>query len=351
MKLGAIPENLFERIILALGLAPTPTLDTLQAIWMARTVMAATRLGVFEALAAYPLTADQVAEQCKSDPAATGKLLISLRASGYLRLSGERYSLRPVARKWMLKAQPGSLYNEMQFHYLEWKWLEHLEQLVITGKGFQIHQDLTDSEWDCYLQACASGAKLSAPEFVDRTPVPDGARQLLDIGGSHGYFSVALCRRYPDLRATILDLPEAVAQTAPLLAREGMGDRVIQRVGNALTDDLGVEKFDVILMSHLLQFFDDATDQDLIRRAALALRPNGCLVIQDVFPIDTTKRIKQRVAFAYLYYALINVSSPRSFQKIARWQAQAGLDPQKPVRFIIVPEMGQQVAIKPGVSG
>ena len=40
-----------------------------------------------------------------------------------------------------------------------------------------------------------------------RMPVPDGARDMLDIGGSHGYLSVAVCRRHPELRATVLDLP------------------------------------------------------------------------------------------------------------------------------------------------
>jgi hypothetical protein len=48
-----------------------------------------------------------------------------------------------------------------------------------------------------------------------------------------GYFSVAICRRYPELRATVLDLPEAIKHAAPLLAKEGMRDRVSHRAGNA----------------------------------------------------------------------------------------------------------------------
>jgi tRNA A22 N-methylase len=50
--------------------------------------------------------------------------------------------------------------------------------------------------------------------------VPRGARDLLDIGGSHGYYSVALCRRHPTLRAVILDLPQAVVHAETILASE-----------------------------------------------------------------------------------------------------------------------------------
>ena len=70
-------------------------------------------------------------------------------------------------------------------------------------------------------------------------PLPRLARQMLDIGGSHGYFSVAICRRYTQLRATILELPDAIKHAAPLLAREGMGERVAHRAGSAFTDDRG----------------------------------------------------------------------------------------------------------------
>ena len=76
-----------------------------------------------------------------------------------------------------------------------------------------------------------SGAHLATPEIVRRVRLSAGARQMLDIGGSHGYYSVAFCREYPALQATILDLPQAIEHAAPLLAREGMGERVVYRAG------------------------------------------------------------------------------------------------------------------------
>ena len=89
------------------------------------------------------------------------------------------------------------------------------------------------------------GAPAVAKMVAKAVPVPTGATALLDIGGSHGAYSVALCRRHPGLRGTVLDLPDAVRHAAPLLAEEGMGDRVQHQAGNALTDDLGEQHLDV----------------------------------------------------------------------------------------------------------
>ena len=105
---------------------------------------------------------------------------------------------------------------------------------------------------------------------------------MLDIGGGHGAYSVAFCREHPELRATILDLPAAVAAAAPILAEEKMGSRVVHRAGDALTDDFGDEEWDLIFIAQLVHHFDAATNAAIVRHAAEALRPKGRLAILDV---------------------------------------------------------------------
>ena len=51
MKLGPIPENIIERILMKLGLLPAPLLDTQVAYTLARTIMLGVHADVFEALA------------------------------------------------------------------------------------------------------------------------------------------------------------------------------------------------------------------------------------------------------------------------------------------------------------
>jgi hypothetical protein len=56
MQYGAIPESLVERLALAAGLVPVPMMDTMFGMLKSRFVMAAVKLGIFDALAGAPQT-------------------------------------------------------------------------------------------------------------------------------------------------------------------------------------------------------------------------------------------------------------------------------------------------------
>ena len=66
VKLSAQPENLLEAIALRFGMVPTPLGDTHVAFMLARTIMVATKVGLFAALARQPATAPQVAQRCET---------------------------------------------------------------------------------------------------------------------------------------------------------------------------------------------------------------------------------------------------------------------------------------------
>lgn len=349
MKLGVIPGNLIERLLMAINLVPTPIFDTQVAFMLARTIMVGTKLGIFEVLAAGPLTATEIAAQCQTDPRATMKLLNALVGAGYLRADGDCFTLTRITRKWLLKDSPKSIYDKMMFHFTEWEWTENYDVYVRMGKPLKIHEMLSDETWGVYQRGMRSVMGFQAHEVVWRTPMPKGARDMLDIGGSHGYFSVVFCRRYPRLRAVVLDLPEAVKHAAPILAKEGMGDRVVHRVGDAITDDLGTDAWDLVFISQFVHHFDDATNRDLVRRATRALRPGGVLAIQDALPA-TLGKDAELTLLSDLYLANTSQAGSRSFEKIADWQRAAGLVPRKPVRFRSLPGFGQQSAMKPSLK-
>jgi SAM-dependent methyltransferase len=348
MRIGAIGESALERLAILLRLGPRPLLETHGTLLLAQAIMVATKRGVFEALAAAPLTPDEVASRCGTDGRATGRLLGVLEATGYLRaLPDARFALTSDARRWLLAESPHSLHDNVLFRFVEWEWIGRLDQFVRTGAPLDIHAEMSPEQWDAYQRGMRSLAGAFAREVVLRTPIPKGARSMLDIGGSHGFFSVALCRRYPGLRAEVLDLPGAVAQAAPILAREGLGDRVTHRAGDALNEDFGTETFDLIFVSNLVHHFAPEQGRDLVRRAARALRPAGILVIQELFALSSGRRAGQIAALADLYFALTSESGTLSVDELAAWQREAGLRPRRPIRFVSFPGAGQQNAVKP----
>ena len=126
-----------------------------------------------------------------------------------------------------------------------------------------------------------------------------------------------------------------------------MGDRVVHRAGNALTDDLGEEAYDLVLIANLVHHFDDATNRELVRRVARALRPGGVLVIGEVIRPSAPGRGGQIGALTDLYFAVTSESGTWSFKEMAAWQRAAGLVPRRPLRLITGPGAGLQIARKP----
>jgi SAM-dependent methyltransferase len=347
MKLGVIPENTIERIGLMTGQVPIPIAHALGGVVLARTVMVATRLNVFEALRSRRLTALEIAVACGADAFAMGKLLDALVSSGYLTFRRGAYGLTRMSRKWLLAASPVSLRDAILFESIEWQWLTNLDAFVRSGRPLDFHATMTGEEWALYQRGMRAIAGIAADEVARRMPVPRGARAMLDIGGSHGYYAVAICRRRRGLRATVLDLPQAIEHAAPLLAKERMGDRVAHRAGDALHDDLGCEAYDLIFVAQLVHHFDDPTNRDLVGRAARALRPGGYLVILEAVRGATPGAGGQVAGLLDLYFAFTSRAGTWSLDEIASWQRDAGLAPQPPLRFLRLPGYAAQAGMKP----
>jgi SAM-dependent methyltransferase len=337
MKVGAIPEGLMERVALFANLAPIPLLDTQIAFTSARSIMAAAELGVFEALGAGEKTAQEVAASCATDPKATRQLLDCLVGIGYARWRDGKYGMMSAHRKWLLRDSPSSIINKLAFQVMEWDLVGKLEDFVRSGKPLDFHGTMSPEQWRTYQDGMRDVAANRAVDLAKRMPVPRAATRLLDIGGSHGLYSIELCRRYPSLNATILELPGAVDRASEIAAREGMAERVKYRVGNALADDLGEETFDVVMINNLVHHFSPDQNTELARRVARALAPGGIYAIGDFLRASSPGGGGGVPAVMDLYFALTSASGTWSADEITSWQRSAGLVPLKPIRFQSLP--------------
>lgn len=346
MKLSVSGETAAERLALALGMAPVPLVETHMSFLRARAIMVATKLGVFEALAAGPLTSDAIAGRCGTSPSATPKLLNALVACRYLRVAQGEYALTARARTWLLADARQSVRDKVLFEFFEWTIVEGTEGFVRTGRADDLHRSDDEERWAAYQRAMRVLSRLAAPEIVRRTPLPRGATRMLDIGGSHGVIPAAMCRRHPALRAVVLDLPVAVRHAAPLLAAEGLGDRVVHREGDARVDDLGTAEWDLIYISQLLHHFDEATNRTLMQRVARALKPGGYVAVVELVRPSEPGGSGQVGALLDLYFALTSRSGTWSSDEIASWQRDAGLTPRRPMTLRTVPGAAELVARK-----
>lgn len=239
-----------------------------------RAAAAALRLGVFPALSDGPLAAADLAARIDADPRGTALLSAVLVSFGYLTAEGDRYANSPMADKWLA----GDGYSRVERFWstvLFDSWGE-LEASVRSGApaldfyAWLAERPDTLARFQGMLSA---HAEHIAPEVAALVPV--GA-SLLDVGGGHAAYPIRLCAAHPDLRATVIDRPEALGADA--VAAAGLTGRVTLRAGDYDELDLGTG-FDTALLFNVVHGRTSAANRDLLRRVAAALRPGGAVVL------------------------------------------------------------------------
>src|SRR5262249_43318988 len=135
--------------------------------------------------------------------------------------------------------------------------------------------------WRLYQAAMLENARGYGWFIAERMPVPRGATQCIDIAGSHGYVSAALCRRHRGLRATVIERRGALGIARPLAADGGHADLVLFREGDVLSDSFGAD-VDVALLCNILHHFSADVNRNILRRVHTALKPGGTVGIFDI---------------------------------------------------------------------
>lgn len=299
MRLALRPDGPIDQLGLWFNLAPTPVAETMFGMAMSRVLIAGVKLGLFEELAAGPVTALVLAGRRKLGIEGTRHLLDCLVALGHVWLRADRYALSRRGRRWLDPGSPTNVGRFLAFNADQWEWWSRLEEVVATDQSFQIHTfDAEDPRWRRYVTAMFELARLAAPELARAVPLPAGARRILDVAGGHGWFSTAICRRHPGLGATVLDLPGSARIGREIIATAGMSDRVVHIDGDAFTHPLD-GPYDGVLYLQTLRHFTPQQNLELFHRMYAALAPGGTLVVLDY--LDGTP---DAGAFVALHYYL-----------------------------------------------
>ncbi|MGA7303330.1 MAG: class I SAM-dependent methyltransferase [Rhodothermales bacterium] len=344
MRLDLVSESLLERFLHTIGLVPDPLVHTLVALLMSRSIMAGVRLGVFEALADGALTDGEVATKCGTDAHATRKLLYALQGVGYVRLKNGRYALTRTARKWLLRDSQHDLTDAILHRYLDLRLIDQAEVYLRDGKPIDFHSHLSTEDWSLYLRGQKAHTSVAISEIVSKTPLPHGAARILDVGGSHGLYSDAMCRRHAGLSSVVMDLPEAIGQ----VDREGICDRVTFESGNVLTDDLGDAIYDLVFIANLVHHFDADQNQELLRKAARSLRAGGVCVIADFILPESSRKTAQFTALLNFYFAVTSGGGAWSADEMLSWMRRAELKTRRPIRIRRAPGFALLAGTKRG---
>ena len=176
-----------------------------------------------------------------------------------------------------------------------------------------------------FAQYMKALAQLTADPLLQSVPLPDGARRLLDLGGSHGLRSIAYCERYPQLQAVVYDLPNSLLDTQQTIAARELGNRISVQQGNCLTEDIGWG-YDIILCIGLLHNFTEVENKSLAAKLSRALTPGGLIVIHEFLRNEPPDEFNAGFSLVLL---LENGTRTYSYHEIGDWLTSAGFSQLK----------------------
>ena len=305
---------------------PDPYLDSFTGMVAARALVTATTLGVFDALSASPAGPATLAERLRLDPLGTETLLTTLLTLGYVESDGDgRMRNSGVSDRLLVSSSPDSIATFVGAQGdLHWEVLGLLPEAVRDGRAYSMHEERQDDaeRWAAYIRGLFEISRPEQEANAELVPV-EHPRHLVDVAGGHGGFSMAMCRRHPELEATVLDLPPSVAVGRQIVEEQGFSDRVRFREGDVFELGLG-EELDVVSVFNLVHHLPEERDRELCRMARAALRPGGCLVIGDSARPEPGDEVSQHGAVSsLLFYAW---SHSRNFKpsEIRAWMEEAG---------------------------
>jgi len=266
------------------GPDPSAIVRLSTAYWDSQVLLTANRLRVFDALAAGPRSADEVAATLQLDPRSTRLFLRACAGLGLLELEGERFRNAPAAAAFLVSTSPGHMGNVIRYSDQLYGAWGQLEQSLRAGRpALPAETYLGDdpARTRAFVVAMHERALGIARALVSVLDL-SGRRALLDVGGGPGTYSVLLTERFPGLRSEVLELPGVAAVARELVAAAGAAERVSLRDGDYHTADFGQGK-DVVLMSGMFHRESAADCSSLVERAVACLEPGGLLVVSDVF--------------------------------------------------------------------
>lgn len=324
--------NVIEKFIMKrLNIAPSPVIDIFGGFSFFA-VDAAIRINLFEILADKPVQLQELAELCRCDARGLVTLLDLLETLGYIKVKNRKYAITKMTRKWLLDSSEISFKRGFEYYaptVIE-IWPHVADSLRLGNPYVNFYQWLNDKPEtaEVYQTFMVSLARMIIPALLNKIELKE--INILDVGGSHGMYSIALCNRYPSINVTIIDSSYAMPQLTKNIRSAGLEHRISLVTGDVLDYNFD-KKFDAVLLFNVYHEHDELYNKKLSSRISEILVPAGRLIIleglktEKISPmIDLMQRIYGLLFFCFLggqNYTLDEISSwlyNSGFEKIKK---------------------------------
>lgn len=289
-----------------------------------RVFLTAFELDIFTVIGNNEMSSAEIAGKIKADSRATDRLLNALCVTGAIKKENNKFRNSKAAEQLLVKGKPDYQAGIMHTVHL-WESWSMLTDAVLKGRHVKEKpfEERDDNWYEPFIAAMHNRAVKEAPGLVDQIDTA-GIKNVLDVGGGSGAYSIAFVKKNDQLTATVFDLPNVVPLTEKYLRDEGVEGRVTTAPGDYNTDELP-SGFDLVFLSAIIHSNSPEINISLFKKAGRALNPGGRIVISDFIMNDD--RISPVFGTFFSLNMLVNTDSGDTYteSEIKDWMTKAGL--------------------------
>ena len=214
-------------------------------------------------------------------------LLTACTSLGLIERGADGYRNAPASQQYLVADSPLYFadYFRFQIDRQIYPLLVNLDEALRGRAPATLYGLMANAEEADYFTRAQHAGSLGPAAVVAKQVDLAGAAQLLDVAGGSGAFSITLCRRFPELRATVLDFPTVTPVAQRYITEAGLTGRIEVLPGDALQTAWPGGQ-DAVLLSYLLSAVAGEAIPRLGRLAYDALRPGGQILVHDFFVDD-----------------------------------------------------------------
>lgn len=275
--------NFIERLLINNGIIPSALLDVGISMFQSSAVLTAGDIRLFNHLKEAPLTLEEISKKTGCSLYGLQILLTCMINLGYVNKKENYYSLS----KAMQRSFPIEQFPDMVsfFRAINEKLNNSTEAVKNNPPGGIMGWDMVKSGivGKSYQTAMRWLGASTVKEVVSNIKM-SSPKKMLDIGGSHGLYCVEFCRKYPGLKATVLDWPIGLENAKITLAQE---KDVAQRIDLFECDfekeNLPAEKYDFVFLGNIIHGLNEDANQVLFKKIADATAEKATIAILDQY--------------------------------------------------------------------
>ncbi|MFQ6092352.1 MAG: methyltransferase [bacterium] len=302
-------------------------LSAVASVFMqSQVILVANEYDLFTKIDGRSLTVDEVAATLQTDPRPTRMLLDVLAGMGYLEKSDNTYRNSEVSKELLVAGSPYYQGDSLRHRYRLWFSWSTLREVMRTGLpaddltiAFKEPEAQTTRH---FILAMANSALISVEQVLEKLDLT-GVTTLLDLGGGPGSYAIAFAKKYPQLRATVFDLPDPCSIAQEQIERAKVAHRVTTHAGDFLKDDIG-RGYDMVFLSNIIHSHSPDDIQLLLSKCFHALNPGGRIVVKDFLTDDDRSGPLFTLLFAINMLVNTQAGDTYTFTQVEGWLKEAG---------------------------